>query len=89
MIKKKLYDFILVIFTIFLILFILSFGFSMEENGDIGFSYGVLGRLKSQEEKITMENNDQHLLLVTCYPFNAIRSGTPYRYVVSAKKYII
>ena len=41
------------------------------------------------EEKITMENNDQHLLLVTCYPFNAIRSGTPYRYVVSAKKYII
>jgi len=42
-----------------------------------------------QEEKITMENNDQHLLLVTCYPFNAIRSDTPYRYVVSAKKYII
>ena len=42
-----------------------------------------------QEEKITMENNDQHLLLVTCYPFNAISSGTPYRYVVSAKKYII
>ena len=42
-----------------------------------------------QEENITMENNDQHLLLVTCYPFNTIRSGTPYRYVVSAKKYII
>ena len=42
-----------------------------------------------QEEKIAMENNDQHLLLVTCYPFDAIRSGTPYRYVVSAKKYII
>ena len=42
-----------------------------------------------QEEKITMENNNQHLLLVTCYPFDAIRSGTPYRYVVSAKKYII
>ena len=42
-----------------------------------------------QEEKITMENNDQHLLLVTCYPFDEIRSDTPYRYVVSAKKYII
>ena len=41
-----------------------------------------------QEENITMENNDQHLLLVTCYPFDAIRSGTPYRYVVSAKKHI-
>ena len=42
-----------------------------------------------QEEKIAMENNDQHLLLVTCYPFDAISSGTPYRYVVSAEKYII
>ena len=37
-----------------LIVFILSLGFSLDENGDIGFSYGVLGRLKSQEEKITI-----------------------------------
>ena len=36
------------------IIFILSFGFSLDENGEIGFSYGVLGRLKSQEEKITI-----------------------------------
>ena len=42
-----------------------------------------------QEENITIKINDQHLLLVTCYPFDAILSGTPYRYVVSAKKYII
>ena len=41
------------------------------------------------KDKIFMKNNDKHLLLVTCYPFNAIRSGTPYRYVVSAKKNII
>ena len=38
-----------------------------------------------QEENITMENHDQHLLLVTCYPFDAVLSGTPLRYIVSAK----
>ena len=32
-----------------LIVFILSLWFSLDENGYIGFSYGVLGRLKSQE----------------------------------------
>jgi len=41
------------------------------------------------EEQIAMENDSQHLLLVTCFPFNVLRSGTPYRYVVSAKKHII
>ena len=41
------------------------------------------------EEQITMENNSQHLLLVTCFPFDGLRSGTPYRYVVSAKKRLI
>jgi len=39
---------------VMLIVVILSFGFSLEENGDVGFSYGVLGRLNSQEEKITI-----------------------------------
>ncbi len=39
---------------VMLIIFILSFGFSADEDSDIGFSYGVLGRLKSQEEKITI-----------------------------------
>ena len=38
------------------------------------------------EEQITMENDSQHLLLVTCFPFDALRSGTPYRYVVSANR---
>jgi sortase A len=41
------------------------------------------------EEQIAMENNSQHLLLVTCFPFDSLQSGTPYRYVVSAKKYLI
>ena len=34
--------------------FIVSFGFSIDDNGEIGFSYGVLGRLQSQDEKITI-----------------------------------
>ena len=42
-----------------------------------------------QKEKITMNTNEDRLLLITCYPFDAIRSGTPLRYIVSAKKYSI
>ena len=32
--------------------------------------------------------NTKGLLLITCYPFNAITSGTPLRYIVSARKII-
>tara|TARA_B110000196_G_C21030685_1_gene607436 strand:- start:278 stop:856 length:579 start_codon:yes stop_codon:yes gene_type:complete len=42
-----------------------------------------------QKEKITMDRNEDRLFLITCYPFNTINSGTPMRYIVSAKKYII
>ena len=42
-----------------------------------------------QKEKIAMDRNEDRLLLITCYPFDAIRSGTPLRYIVSAKKYTI
>ena len=42
-----------------------------------------------QKEKIAMDSNEDSLLLITCYPFDAIRSGTPLRYIVSAKKYTI
>jgi sortase A len=42
-----------------------------------------------QKEKIAMDRNENRLLLITCYPFDAIRSGTPLRYIVSAKKYTI
>ena len=42
-----------------------------------------------QKEKIAMDRNEDRLLLITCYPFDAIRSGTPLRYIVSAKKYKI
>ena len=32
--------------------------------------------------------NTKGLLLITCYPFHAITSGTPLRYIVSARKII-
>ena len=31
-------------------------------------------------------NTENNLLIITCYPFNAIRSGTPLRYIVSASQ---
>jgi len=42
-----------------------------------------------QKEKIATDKNEDRLLLITCYPFDAIRSGTSLRYIVSAKKYRI
>ena len=39
-----------------------------------------------QKEKITMDRNEDRLLLITCYPFDSILSGTPFRYIVYAKK---
>lgn len=41
-----------------------------------------------QKEKIAMDRNQDRLLLITCYPFDAIRSSTPLRYIVSAKNKI-
>ena len=31
-------------------------------------------------------NTEDNLLIIKCYPFNEIRSGTPFRYVVSASQ---
>ena len=42
-----------------------------------------------QKEKIAMDSNEDSLLLITCYPFDAIRSGTSLRYIVSAKKHLL
>ena len=30
--------------------FILSIGFCLDQNDDIGFTYGILGRLQSEDE---------------------------------------
>ncbi len=42
--------------------------------------------LDVNKENVALNPNDDRLLLVTCYPFEAVFSGTPLRYVVSAVK---
>lgn len=42
-----------------------------------------------KKETFTIKTNEQRLLLVTCFPFNSLQSGTPFRYIVSARKYLI
>ena len=42
-----------------------------------------------KKETFTIKTNEQRLLLVTCFPFNSLQSGTPFRYVVSARKHLI
>ena len=39
-----------------------------------------------QKEKIAKDSNEDRLFLITCYPFDVIRSGTDLRYIVSAIK---
>lgn len=39
----------------------------------------------SRSQPLVAEPGDNQLLLVTCYPFNQLRAGGPYRYVVSAE----
>ncbi|MDB3870147.1 class GN sortase [Candidatus Thioglobus sp.] len=41
--------------------------------------------IDSNKQEITLNENQSELKLVTCYPFNAITTGGPLRYVVSAK----
>ena len=39
-----------------------------------------------KKETFTIKTNEQRLLLVTCFPFNSLQSGTSFRYIVSARK---
>ena len=45
--------------------------------------------IDTQFEEISMNYSDKHLILITCYPFDALYSGTKLRYIVSASKYNI
>ena len=45
--------------------------------------------LDVNKDMIYLSEQDERLLIITCYPFDTLISGTPYRYVVSAKKYLI
>ena len=38
------------------------------------------------EEGNIYTNNVDRLFIITCYPFDTVVTGTPYRYIVSAKK---
>lgn len=42
--------------------------------------------LDVNKENVALSRHDDRLLIVTCYPFDAIRPGTSFRYVVSAMK---
>lgn len=38
----------------------------------------------SEFDQLTLQSNEHELLLITCYPFDAIAPGGPWRYVVKA-----
>jgi len=40
----------------------------------------------SSREQLTVDNNSNRLQLITCYPFDAIKSGGALRYVLYAKR---
>ncbi len=42
--------------------------------------------MDSRQDAITTKNDEQELVLVTCFPFDAIKSGGPLRYVVRAER---
>ena len=42
-----------------------------------------------KKETFTIKTNEQRLLLITCFPFSSLQSDTPFRYIVSAGKYLI
>jgi sortase A len=48
------------------------------------FAVAHLQIVDSRRSRITLDSEGPRLTLVTCYPFDAIRSGGPLRYVVTA-----
>jgi sortase A len=50
----------------------------------ISFAVSHLQVVDSRRSRITLDSEAPRLTLVTCYPFDAIRSGGPLRYVVTA-----
>ena len=60
----------------------------LEDKENNKFTYKVINfKIINVEDKDLQFNKmSNQLLLITCYPFDAIQSGTPYRYIVSAQK---
>ena len=53
------------------------------------YSVDDLFILNVKKDTIALSEHDERLLIITCYPFDTLIAETPYRYVVSAKKYLI
>jgi sortase A len=54
-------------------------------NGETkAYSVTTLQVVDSRQQSLTLEHRQAEILLVTCYPFNAIAAGGPLRYVVRA-----
>jgi sortase A len=50
------------------------------------YQYQVVGHYVADSDTQSLQGNDDDLLLVTCYPFDAINPGGPLRYVVRARQ---
>ena len=75
-------------FSFFIILF--STCFSHRAN-TISQPYGLFfveANQLEEKKEISAADAGETLFIVTCYPFNALASGTPLRYVVSASQTI-
>lgn len=56
-------------------------------NGNINaYQVNDINIVDSDSTPLLLNESEPSLLLVTCYPFNAIRSGGSLRYVISAKR---
>jgi len=53
------------------------------------FTISNIGIVDSRIESIAIDNDKAVLTLVTCYPFDAINSGGPLRYVVEAVEVVV
>lgn len=40
--------------------------------------------IDTRKEEVRSKSMNSQLILVTCYPFDAVQAGTPYRYVITA-----
>jgi len=60
---------------------------NIQDNDHQWHKYRVasIGIADSRSESITSQSDDSRIVLVTCYPFDAIMAGGPLRYVVEAQ----
>jgi len=54
------------------------------EGGQHHYRIKTLAVVDSSQQELTVKSDEKQLVLVTCYPFDAINSGGPLRYVVNA-----